>query len=146
MNKISKAIPGEAEISDKLQEMKEASGEASIIQWALENNREYLQEWCFINDNGELDGEYAPRFAQAIRMEGVKRSQGKHASGIVMSPVPLAEICPMVYDKSANDVVAGFEMNDLEAIGLVKFDILGVAVLDKIMGVQSLLEHGEIRC
>jgi DNA polymerase III subunit alpha len=146
MNKISRAIPGEAEISDKLQEMKEATGEASIIQWALENNGEYLREWCFINDNGQLDGEYAPRFAQAIRMEGVKRSQGKHASGIVMSPVPLAEICPMVYDKSANDVVAGFEMNDLEAIGLVKFDILGVAVLDKIMGVQSLLEYGEIRC
>jgi DNA polymerase III alpha subunit len=35
-------------------------------------------------------------------------------------------------------------MNDLEAIGLVKFDILGVAVLDKIMGVANILEYGEV--
>jgi DNA polymerase-3 subunit alpha len=144
MKKICEFIPNEAQIADKLQDMKERDGEASIIRWALENNGNDLKNWCSLNKEGELEGEYAVRFAQAIRLEGTKKSQGKHPSGVVMSPVPLAEICPMIYDKSANTVVAGFEMNDLEAIGLIKFDILGVAVLDKIMGVQNLLEHGAV--
>ena len=33
------------------------------------------------------------------------------------------------------------EMNDLESIGVVKFDILGIGLLDKMMGVQSLLQE-----
>jgi DNA polymerase-3 subunit alpha len=106
--------------------------------------RKALKEWCYINEDGELDGEYSKLFEQAIRMEGTKRSQGKHASGVVMAPIPLAEVCPMVYDKSEDAVVAGFEMNDLEAIGLIKFDVLGVAVLDKMMGVANLLENGVV--
>jgi DNA polymerase-3 subunit alpha len=144
MNRISEHIPADSEISDKLEEMRQATGESSIIRWALENNDQNLRKWCYINEKGELDGEYAIRFEQAIRMEGTKRNQGKHPSGIVMAPCPLAEVCPMVYDKSENQVIAGLEMNDLEAIGLVKFDILGVAVLDKIMGVVNILEHGEV--
>jgi DNA polymerase-3 subunit alpha len=143
-NKICDAIPADSEIADKLQEMAQETGESSIIRWALENNKKALQEWCYINDDGELDGEYSKLFEQAIRMEGTKRSQGKHASGIVMAPTPLSEVCPMVYDKSEDAVVAGFEMNDLEAIGLIKFDVLGVAVLDKMMGVANLLENGVV--
>jgi DNA polymerase-3 subunit alpha len=143
-NAISSAIPADSEIADKLQEMAQETGESSIIRWALENNKKALKEWCYINEDGELDGEYSKLFEQAIRMEGTKRSQGKHASGVVMAPIPLAEVCPMVYDKSEDTVVAGFEMNDLEAIGLIKFDVLGVAVLDKMMGVANLLENGVV--
>jgi DNA polymerase-3 subunit alpha len=145
MNRMAKNIPDEAEISDQLQLMRDAHGDASIIRWALENNADGLREWCFLDDKGKLQGEFAPRFKQAIRMEGTKRSKGKHASGIIISPACLSEVCPMVYDSKTKQVVAGLEMNDLEAIGLVKFDILGVAVLDKIMGVQDLLEHGYIK-
>jgi DNA polymerase III subunit alpha len=144
-NAMCDFIPADSEISDDLQKMKEESGESSIIEWALRHNSKELRKWCYYNDAGELEGEYAIRFAQAIRLEGTKKSQGKHASGIVMAPTPLAEVCPMVYDKSEDGVVAGFEMNDLEAIGLIKFDVLGVAVLDKIMGVAHLLEYGTIR-
>lgn len=138
---ICNNIPGEAEISDKLQDMRERDGEASIIRWALENNSEALKTWCHISEEGKLEGEYADVFAQAIRLEGTKRNHGKHASGIVVASTPLAEICPMVYD-GESDVVAGFEMNDVEAIGLIKLDVLGVAVLDKVMDVQQLLQDG----
>jgi DNA polymerase III alpha subunit len=34
------------------------------------------------------------------------------------------------------------EMQDLEAIGIIKFDILGVAMLDKVMKIQELLTEG----
>ena len=150
MNLITGWIPDEAEISDQLQEMREADkesggdGDASIIQWALENHAEELSQWCYIDDNGSLQGSMARRFEQAIRLEGTKRSQSKHAAGIVISQSPLDKVCPMVYDKKSGEMIAGMEMGDLESMGHVKFDILGVAMLDKIHGVQNIIKTGEL--
>jgi DNA polymerase-3 subunit alpha len=144
INKINEFIPQEAEISDELQLMMEETGEASILRWALENRPKELKQWCFIKEDGSLDGQYSKLFEQAIRLEGTKKSQGKHAAGVVISNSVLADVCPMVYDKSTGLMIAGMEMGALEAMGHVKFDILGVAVLDKIMGVQELLLNGTI--
>ena len=81
----------------------------------------------------------AKRFEQAIRLEGTNRSQSKHAAGIVIAQEPLNEICPILYDKRTGQNIAGMEMNDLEAMGHVKFDILGIALLDKVHGVQNMI-------
>lgn len=143
-NLITKNIPDEAEISEELQEMRDEGQEPSIIRWALENCQKELEPYCKLKDDGKLEGEYSKFFAQAIRMEGTKRSQSKHAAGIVIASQNLQEICPMIYDKTSHESIAGLEMSDLESIGLVKFDILGVAVLDKIMGVQKLLAGEEL--
>jgi DNA polymerase-3 subunit alpha len=142
MNLITKNIPDEAKIADELQEMKEETGEASIIRWALENNEDKLKEWCYIDENGELQGPLAKRFEQAIRLEGTKSNQSKHAAGIAISSEPLDQLCPMVYDSKNSQLIAGMEMQDLESIGIIKFDILGVAMLDKIMTIQDLLIEG----
>jgi len=142
MNKITKNIPDEAKIADELQEMKEETGESSIIRWALENNVDKLREWCYIDNDGELQGPLAKRFEQAIRLEGTKSNQSKHAAGIAISSEPLNEICPMIYDTKNNELIAGMEMQDLESIGIIKFDILGVAMLDKIMTIKMLLSQG----
>ena len=143
MNKITKNIPDEAKIADSLQSMKDATGESSIIRWTLENNSDKIKEWCSIDKNGELQGPLAKRFEQAIRLEGVKSNQSKHAAGIAISSEPLSQICPMVYDSKNKQMIAGMEMQDLESIGIIKFDILGVAMLDKIMTIQNLLKEGE---
>jgi DNA polymerase-3 subunit alpha len=142
MNKITKNIPDEAKIADELQEMKEETGESSIIRWALENNVDKLKEWCYIDDEGNLQGPLAKRFEQAIRLEGTKSNQSKHAAGIAISLEPLNEICPMIYDNKNDQLIAGMEMQDLESIGIIKFDILGVAMLDKIMTIKMLLLQG----
>jgi DNA polymerase-3 subunit alpha len=142
MNKITKNIPDEAKISDELQEMKKEYGEASIIKWTLENNPKELKEWCSIDDNGNLTGPLSKRFEQAIRLEGTKTNQSKHAAGVVIAPEPLTNICPMVYDTKNKNLIAGMEMQDLENIGVIKFDILGVAVLDKIMNISNMLKTG----
>lgn len=142
MNNITKNIPDEAKIADELQEMKEETGEASIIRWALENNVDKLKEWCYIDDDGVLQGPLSKRFEQAIRLEGTKSNQSKHAAGIAISAEPLDEVCPMVYDSKNDQLIAGMEMQDLESIGVIKFDILGVAMLDKIMTIQDLLLNG----
>ena len=142
MNNITKNIPDEAKIADELQQMKEDTGEASIIRWALENNVDKLKELCYIDDKGNLDGPLSKRFEQAIRLEGTKSNQSKHAAGIAISSEPLNESCPMVYDNKNKQMIAGMEMQDLEAIGIIKFDILGIAMLDKVMNIQKILLEG----
>jgi DNA polymerase-3 subunit alpha len=144
MNRITKSIPDEAKIADELQEMKDETGEASIIRWALENNADKLREWCYLDDKGELQGPLAKRFEQAIRLEGTKSNQSKHAAGIAISAESLKNLCPMVYDSKNSQLIAGMEMQDLENIGIIKFDILGVAMLDKIMTIQDLLQEGVV--
>lgn len=139
MNAITKNIPDEAKIADELQEIKEEEGEASIIKWSLENNPEKFKEWCEIDEDGQLKGPLAKRFEQAIRIEGTKYNQSKHAAGIAIAAKPLYEICPMVFDTKTNQNMAGLEMNDLDALGVIKFDILGIALLDKIMFVNQLI-------
>lgn len=140
MNQITKFLPDEAKIADELQEMKDESGESSIIQWALENNANKLKDWCYVKDN-KLQGPLAKRFEQAIRLEGTKYNQSKHAAGIAISRHDLSTVCPMIYDPKTKQNIAGLEMNDLEALGVVKFDILGIALLDKIMQVKQYLQE-----
>jgi DNA polymerase-3 subunit alpha len=146
MNKITKSIPDEAKIADELQEMKQETGESSIIRWALENNVDNLKEWCYINsEDGSLSGPLSKRFEQAIRLEGTKSNQSKHAAGVVISSKPLKNICPMVYDAKNEQTIAGMEMQDLEYLGVIKFDVLGLAYLDKAMYISELLLSKEIQ-
>jgi DNA polymerase-3 subunit alpha len=141
MNNITRNIPDEAKIADDLQEMKDETGESSIIRWALENSADKLKDWCYIQDN-ELKGPLAKRFEQAIRLEGTKVNQSKHAAGVVIADEDLSTLCPMIYDTKSKIKIAGMEMEDLESIGVVKFDILGVAMLDKIMYISDYLKQG----
>lgn len=136
---ISKLLPQEAEISDQL----EATGETSIIRWTLENRPKDLSDYCKLED-GKFSGEYAIYFEQAIRLEGTLKTQGKHAAGVVISADNLNDVCPMVHDKNSNEKIAGMDMNDLEKMGHTKFDVLGVACLDKLMSINNLLKYGTL--
>ena len=136
MKEITKSLPHEHEVSDQLAEM----DEPSVIQWTLMNQPEALREYCRIEDDGRLTGDYAKLFEQAMRLEGTFKSQGKHAAGVVISSHNLNDVCPMVRDKKGTEKIAGMEMNDLESMGHVKFDILGISLLDKLMGISESLE------
>jgi DNA polymerase-3 subunit alpha len=56
----------------------------------------------------------------------------------------LSEMCPLVYDEDIDGYIAGMEYPDLESMGQVKLDILGVAALDRIGGVRNLLRYGYV--
>lgn len=143
MNAITKNIPNEAEISDQLADMDDE--DRSIIRWALINNADELRDFCFIDENGRLQGNYAQYFDEAIKIEGTFKTQGKHAAGVVISAEPLYKVCPMVKPKGESvEKIAGLEMSDLEALGHTKFDVLGINLLDKIMKIQALTgeKHG----
>lgn len=140
MNAITKTLPQEHEISDQLQDM----DEPSIIMWSLINTPEELKDYCRLDKENNLVGPYAKLFQQAMRIEGTYKSQGKHAAGVVISSHNLNKVCPMIRESKGSDKIAGLEMVDLEAMGHVKFDILGVNLLDKIMGISSQLSCGVI--
>ena len=145
IKQITKAIPDEAKISDDLQEMIEEEGEASIIMWALENKEKELKQWCWLDENGDLQGDLAPYFAQAIRLEGTKRSIGRHACGWVISPLPLADLAPMIRVKPDDeDLTLGLDGVNCELIGLIKVDLLSLSTLDRLMAFQRMLETQEI--
>lgn len=139
-NDITKNLPQEAEISDKLEE----SGETSIIRWTLNHDPKLVEDYCHIGDDGNLVGQYASEFAQAIRLEGTFKTQGKHAAGVIISAEDLNTVCPMIKDKNSSDKIAGMDGNAMESMGHIKFDILGVGLLDKLMGVNNLLKYGRI--
>jgi DNA polymerase-3 subunit alpha len=143
-NRITEWIPDEAEIADQLQDMREETGEASIIDWALTHHADKLRDWAYYDDEGKLAGDLQQDFAQAMRLEGTKRGQGKHASGVIIASVRLADVVPMVHDKASPDPVVGVDMRDAEEFGLVKFDVLGTTILDKIAGAERLVRTGRM--
>lgn len=144
INRITDNIPDKARIAAELQEMQEATGESSVIKWALENTPDKFAEWVSMDENGNLTGDFALEFEQAIRLEGTKAAISKHAAGVVIGDRPLSELCPMVYDTKEKRLVAGLEMNNLESLGLVKLDILGLSLLNKMSGISNILEYGDI--
>lgn len=139
MNEISKRLPQTFEIADEMEEQKEDS----VIRFTLVNMPKVLANYVTINDDGVLEGDYAEYFNQAIRLEGIYRTQGKHASGIVIADKPIRGIAPMIRDKDGNRIV-GFDMKDSEQAGLVKFDILGLNLLNKLQGAKNLLKYGRM--
>ena len=64
----------------------------------------------------------------ALRLEGLLRNASKHAAGIVIAPQPLTEDLPLWVDKDGA-VVTQYTFTDVEAIGLIKFDFLGLKTL-----------------
>jgi DNA polymerase-3 subunit alpha len=99
-----------------------------------------LNDFCRVDDDGKIAGEYSECFELAIRLEGTFKTQGKHAAGVVISKEPLNKVCPMVSqrDKEA-EKIAGLEMADLEALGHVKLDVLGINLLDKLMKIKEIV-------
>ncbi|MCK5432604.1 MAG: DNA polymerase III subunit alpha, partial [Gammaproteobacteria bacterium] len=65
----------------------------------------------------------------AQKLEGISRNAGRHAGGIVISPEPLTNFMPLYCEQGSNSPVSQFDMGDVEAIGLVKFDFLGLRTL-----------------
>ena len=65
----------------------------------------------------------------AQKLEGVTRNIGMHAGGVVIAPGKLADFCPLYQQPGSDSAVAMYDKDDVEAVGLVKFDFLGLATL-----------------
>ena len=65
----------------------------------------------------------------ARKLEGLTRNVGMHAGGVLIAPGKLTDFCPLYLQPGSTSAVSQFDKNDVEAIGLVKFDFLGLATL-----------------
>ena len=80
----------------------------------------------------------------ALRIEGTNKTFGMHAAGVVISKDPLDEIVPLQRNNDGQ-VITQYYMEDVEAIGLLKMDFLGLRNLTMIQKTLELIEvnHGE---
>ncbi|QWF70606.1 DNA polymerase III subunit alpha [Methylomonas paludis] len=65
----------------------------------------------------------------ARSLEGISRNAGKHAGGVVISPTKLTDFSPLYCEQGGGNLVTQFDKDDVEAVGLVKFDFLGLRTL-----------------
>ena len=77
----------------------------------------------------------------ALRLEGVVRGVGKHAGGVVIAPSELYNFTPIYCDASSESIVSQFDKDDIETIGLVKFDFLGLRTLTIIDWAVNLIKQ-----
>jgi DNA polymerase-3 subunit alpha len=76
-----------------------------------------------------LEVDVAQLVDNAKRLEGLPRNAGKHAGGLVIAPQSITRYTPLYWEPGMNQPVTQFDKDDLEAIGLVKFDFLGLRTL-----------------
>jgi DNA polymerase-3 subunit alpha len=65
----------------------------------------------------------------ALSLEGTVRNAGKHAGGVVIAPTRLTDFSPLYCEQGGGNLVTQFDKDDVEAVGLVKFDFLGLRTL-----------------
>jgi DNA polymerase-3 subunit alpha len=73
--------------------------------------------------------EVAELLALATRVEGMVRNVGMHAGGVLIAPGKITDFCPLYQQPGSDSAVSQYDKDDVEAIGLVKFDFLGLATL-----------------
>ncbi len=119
-DRIAKLIPGipayktEAEKAD-----------CSVLEYAVlhdKNNSELKKLY-------DEDEEVRAIIDLGLTLEDLTRGVGIHAGGVVIAPKPLIEYTPLFCEAGGAGLRTQFDMKDLEAVGLVKFDFLGLRTL-----------------
>ena len=82
-----------------------------------------------IDRREQAEEEVAELLALATRVEGIVRNVGMHAGGVLIAPGRITDFCPLYMQPGSDHAVSMFDKDDVEAIGLVKFDFLGLATL-----------------
>ena len=82
-----------------------------------------------IDQREAAEEEVASLLSLATRVEGMVRNIGMHAGGVLIAPGKITDFCPLYMQPGSDSAVSQYDKDDVEAIGLVKFDFLGLATL-----------------
>ncbi|HEU5294615.1 MAG TPA: DNA polymerase III subunit alpha [Burkholderiaceae bacterium] len=82
-----------------------------------------------LNQREAAEEEVAELLALATQVEGLVRNVGMHAGGVLIAPGRITDFCPLYQQPGSDAAVSQYDKDDVEAIGLVKFDFLGLATL-----------------
>ncbi|MDT0617336.1 DNA polymerase III subunit alpha [Salinisphaera sp. P385] len=107
VDRIAKQVPFAVDMT-----LERALGESDELREGYDNDDEvrYLIDLC-------------------LKLEGLTRNPGKHAGGVVIAPSDLIDFTPLYCEPNGGNRVTQFDKDDVEAVGLVKFDFLGLRTL-----------------
>jgi len=80
-------------------------------------------------------------FSIAQKLEGITRHASKHAAGVVISPEPISEVLPLYIPPKTSDLVTQYAMTELESLGFLKMDFLGLKNLTLIKKTIALIQQ-----
>jgi len=92
------------------------------LKKALEQEEELRRRY-------EQDDEVHGLIELALSLEGITKNAGKHAGGVVIAPTELTDFLPLYCEQGSESIVSQLDKDDVESIGLVKFDFLGLRTL-----------------
>ena len=104
---IAKLIPMELGIT-----LKDAIEKEDQIQQRIKNEEEVKE-----------------LFDLALKLEGLVRNVGMHAGGVLIAPGKISDYSPLYCQEGGEGMVSQFDKDDVESIGLIKFDFLGLRTL-----------------
>ncbi len=90
---------------------------------------EAIKEEPILAERAENEDEVRQLLELAQQVEGISRNIGMHAGGVLIAPGKLTDFCPLYTQGGDTGVVSQFDKDDVEAVGLVKFDFLGLTTL-----------------
>ena len=103
-----------------------------------------LSESPQIKDEISNNEEIAELIDLSKKVEGLPRNIGTHAGGILIAPESITNYCALYAAADTNSMVSQMDMKDIEKIGLVKFDFLGLKTLTILHHAEHLLRHANI--
>jgi len=97
-----------------------------------------------LNELIESNPKVKQLFDLAFKLEGLTRHASKHAAGIVISPEPIDEVLPVYVPPKSDELVTQYAMSELESLGFLKIDFLGLKNLTLIDKAVKLIakNHG----
>lgn len=88
-----------------------------------------IEEEPLLKERLEREEEVKQLLELAQQVEGIARNIGMHAGGVLIAPGKLTDFCPLYTQGGDAGVVSQYDKDDVEAVGLVKFDFLGLTTL-----------------
>jgi DNA polymerase-3 subunit alpha len=89
------------------------------------------------------DEEVAAILDLAKSLEGLVRNAGKHAGGVVIAPDKLTDFTPLYCEDGGTHIITQLDKDDVEAVGLVKFDFLGLKTLTIIDWAEKIVNESD---
>ncbi|KIF81105.1 DNA polymerase III subunit alpha [Noviherbaspirillum autotrophicum] len=105
-----------------------------------------IEEEPLLKERMEKEEEVKQILDLAQQVEGITRSIGMHAGGVLIAPGKLTDFCPLYTQGGDAGVVSQYDKDDVEAVGLVKFDFLGLTtltILDRAVNYIKMLDPAQ---
>ncbi|MGV0049025.1 error-prone DNA polymerase [Mycobacterium colombiense] len=101
-----------------------------------------ISHWNGLADSPDVEGIPEPVVDLANQIRNLPRHMGIHSGGMVICDRPIADVCPVEWARMENRSVLQWDKDDCAAIGLVKFDLLGLGMLSALhYAIDLVAEH-----